>query len=329
LKFDYQFVMFFYQAGEHDPPTGQDLIIPQVKEGVMTSKQGIVLVVDDVKVNRHILARLLKQEGYSVVIAKGGRQALDMMKKQAFDLVLLSILMSEMDGYQVLGHLKADPLLCDIPVIVLAAVDELDSAVRCIELGAADYLIKPFNKVLLKARVDARLERKLLYDQEIQQQNEFLNSLLESLPHPFYVIDANDYTIKLANSAAGPGKLAEGLTCYELIHRSDKPCSSHELLCPLEEVRNTKKPVVVEHVHYETNGDVQIVEIHGYPTLGCDGEVSEQVQMKEQLKAVYELGQELIMLHDEDVITRRVIETTASVIQSGFVTLGLVDHSTN
>ncbi len=100
-------------------------------------------------------------------LAENGRQALEKLQAEPFDLVLLDVQMPEMDGYQVLEQLKADPRLRDIPVIMISAVDELESVVKCIELGAQDYLPKPFNPVLLRARLTACLERKWLRDQEV------------------------------------------------------------------------------------------------------------------------------------------------------------------
>jgi two-component system, NtrC family, sensor kinase len=132
----------------------------------MPSEQGYVLIVDDNEANRDVLARRLDREGHTVAVAENGHQALEMMRAQEFDLVLLDIIMPGMDGYQVLEYLKADAALRHIPVIVISAVDALDSAVRCIELGAEDYLSKPFNQVLLKARIDASLEKKRLRAQE-------------------------------------------------------------------------------------------------------------------------------------------------------------------
>lgn len=132
----------------------------------MQSEPGFVLVVDDNETNRDVLARRLKREGYAVAVAENGHQALEMMRAQEFDLVLLDIVMPGMDGYQVMEQLKADPVLHHIPVIVISAVDALDSTVRCIELGAEDYLTKPFNQVLLKARIGASLEKKRLRAQE-------------------------------------------------------------------------------------------------------------------------------------------------------------------
>lgn len=132
----------------------------------MPDRNGHVLVVDDNRMNRLKLSRSLEQQGHTVVLAENGRQALQMLQEQAFDVVLLDIVMPEMDGYEVLAQIKADAGLRNIPVIVISAVDELDSAVRCIEMGAEDYLAKPFNPVFLKARLDASLRKKKLRDLE-------------------------------------------------------------------------------------------------------------------------------------------------------------------
>lgn len=132
----------------------------------MKHGQGNVLVVDDNQVNRELLVRRLKREGHSVSAATNGSQALEMMQLQGFDLVLLDIMMPEMNGYEVLENLKSNPTLWHIPVIMISAVDDIDSIVRCIELGAEDYLSKPFNPILLKARINACLEKKILRDQE-------------------------------------------------------------------------------------------------------------------------------------------------------------------
>jgi len=132
----------------------------------MANRGGYLLVVDDNEMNRDLLSRRLERQGYTVAIAGDGREALEKMRAEAFDLVLLDVMMPEMNGYQTLEHIKADPVLRHVPTIMISAIDEIDSIVRCIELGAEDYLPKPFNPVLLKARVGAVLEKKLLRDQE-------------------------------------------------------------------------------------------------------------------------------------------------------------------
>jgi class 3 adenylate cyclase len=127
---------------------------------------GRLLVVDDNKVNRLLLVRGLEQQGHSVAFAENGRQALERLRAEAFDLVLLDIEMPEMDGFQVLEQFLEDPNLRNIPVIMVSAMDELDGVVKCIEMGAEDYLTKPPNPVLLRARVSASLEKKRLRDQQ-------------------------------------------------------------------------------------------------------------------------------------------------------------------
>jgi class 3 adenylate cyclase/CheY-like chemotaxis protein len=125
-----------------------------------------LLVVDDNENNRYMLTRRLQREGYSnVVTANDGRQALELLRTGSFDLVLLDIAMPELNGYQVLEQMKADALLRDLPVIMISAIEETESMVRCIELGADDYLPKPFDPTLLRARVRAILEKKALRDE--------------------------------------------------------------------------------------------------------------------------------------------------------------------
>ena len=132
----------------------------------MVDVQGHILVVDDNRMNRLTLSRSLEGQGYTVALAEDGQQAIDMLEGQSFDVVLLDIVTPEMDGYQVLSRIKGNPRLRDIPVIVISAVDEIDSAVRCIENGAEDYLPKPFNPVLLRARLNTSLQKKKLRDLE-------------------------------------------------------------------------------------------------------------------------------------------------------------------
>jgi adenylate cyclase len=124
-----------------------------------------LLVADDNKVNRLLMARSLEQQGHRVTLATNGREALDLLGREPFDLLLLDIEMPEMDGYQVLERLKADVRLRDMPVIVTSSLEGVENVVRCIELGAEDYLPKPVNPILLKARLTRSLENKRLRDQ--------------------------------------------------------------------------------------------------------------------------------------------------------------------
>jgi adenylate cyclase len=135
----------------------------------MSQAAPALLLVDDNEDNLYTLTQRLRREGYtSLTTAPDGRQALELLRSQPFDLVLLDVMMPELNGYQVLEALKGDDRLRAIPVIMISAVDELESVIRCIELGAADYLPKPFNPILLRARVGACLEKKRLHDQLVE-----------------------------------------------------------------------------------------------------------------------------------------------------------------
>lgn len=144
--------------------------------------QASVLVVDDDAVTRLMLTAGLERDGHQVATAENGNQALDLVRSQSFDVVLLDVLMPEMDGYGVLEQLKGDSKLRHIPVVMVTSVDDIDSAVRCIELGADDYLSKPIDPVLLTARVNAGLTKKRLHDVEMEhlQQVARLNRQLEA-----------------------------------------------------------------------------------------------------------------------------------------------------
>lgn len=126
---------------------------------------GAILIVDDQEGNRTLLSRRLRKQGHQVSLAADGRHALERLRARRFDLVLLDIVMPEMDGVEVLRQVKADPALQNIPVLMLSAVDELDAIVQCIELGAADYLPRPFPPAILQARIQSCLANKRMSDQ--------------------------------------------------------------------------------------------------------------------------------------------------------------------
>jgi class 3 adenylate cyclase/CheY-like chemotaxis protein len=147
----------------------------------MAERGAHLLVADDNKVNRLLLARSVELLGHRATIAENGRVALECLRRQPFDLLLLDMEMPEMDGFQVMEQLAADPVLRDVPVIVTSSLEGVAHVARCIELGADDYLHKPVNAVLLKARIDSSLEKKRLRDQ--------LNELVRRFATPEVVAD--------------------------------------------------------------------------------------------------------------------------------------------
>lgn len=142
----------------------------------MSEGAGRILVVDDNRLNRIKLARNLEQQGHVVSHAENGVEALEKLGEDPFDLILLDILMPEMDGFQVLERMNEDSELRAIPVIVISAVEEMDSVIRCIEMGAEDHLPKPYDPVLLNARIGASLEKKRLRD-EVMNQLKFISDI--------------------------------------------------------------------------------------------------------------------------------------------------------
>ena len=190
----------------------------------MTAKHepGHLLVVDDNRVNRLLLVHGLEQEGHEVAWAENGRQALDMLTSRPYDLVLLDIEMPELNGFQVLEALLASPNLRDIPVIMTSSSDELDRVVKCIEMGAEDFLTKPLNPVLLRARVNASLEKKRLRDQQ------------RKLLHTFATPEVADELMKTGFALGGKyvdaTAMFADIRSFTTIAESQDPADTIELL---------------------------------------------------------------------------------------------------
>jgi adenylate cyclase len=173
------------EAGEPDAPARTTSDLTGVSSPLQqTAEPGRVLVVDDNPFNREVLARRLQRQGHTVAEAVNGREALDILAAEHFDLVLLDIVMPEMNGLEVLARLKADDRLRHLPVIMISALTDIDNVAHCLQIGADDYLPRPYNATILRARVDALLERKRLRDREvehlrqIEREKERVNELL-------------------------------------------------------------------------------------------------------------------------------------------------------
>jgi DNA-binding NtrC family response regulator len=196
-----------------------------------SSVRGSLLVVDDNETSRDLMQRQLERQGHIVTVAESGKQALEIMQAHTFDLVLLDIMMPEMSGYQVLQRIKNSNLYGDMPVIVVSALDDMDSVVKCIRTGAEDYLLKPFNPVLLKARIRTCLENKRLKDLsealELRNLKEEVQLVAESramqqVLHTMRSVSRNPVNV-LMRGESGTGKEVIARLIHQYSDRKDKP----------------------------------------------------------------------------------------------------------
>jgi len=271
-----------------------------------------ILAIDDKADNLVAISALLKTivPASTVQMAQSGPEGIAKAKAILPDVILLDVVMPEMDGYEVCQRLKADDATKHIPVMLLTAVDsDTRSRIKGLDMGADAFLAKPVNEGELRAQINVMLRirdnasvlegqvdkrttelqavnRQLIAEiddrkraeAKVKTQNDFLDNILESLSHPFYVIDANDYTIKLANSAGQAGGLRSNAACHMALHKRDTPCDGIDQPCPLLEIKRAKLPVTVEHIHYDKDNNPRNVEIHAFPILDGQGDVSEIIE---------------------------------------------------
>jgi adenylate cyclase len=217
---------------------------------------GRILVVDDNASNRDLLFRRLSHDGHQVTRAESGGRALDILALEEFDLILLDLMMPELNGFQVLERLKADQRLHDIPVIMISGLQETDSVIRCIEAGAEDYLSKPFNPILLRARISACLERKRWRDRErrylerIELEREKYETLLRNILPGQIVTRLNDGEVVIADRVeeatilfadlVGFTKVASQVTPAVLVNNLNRIFSAFDDLCRRLQIEKIK-----------------------------------------------------------------------------------------
>ncbi|MBL8796483.1 MAG: response regulator [Planctomycetia bacterium] len=236
-------------------PEGRPLHSPRpVVADAPAEIRGHLLLVDDNDFNRDILGRAVRRQGHTFTEAADGAQALTLIQPTGFDLVLLDIQMPGMNGLEVLQRLKADERLRHIPVIMISAQDEIDTVVRCIEMGAVDFLPKPFDPVLLKARVGASLEKKRLRDQEL----EYLRNV-EVITQAAAAVEAGKFEPGRLAAVSGRtdalGQLARVFqTMAQVVHAREERLKQQveQLRVEIDHTRKTKQvEEVTESVYFQ------------------------------------------------------------------------------
>ncbi len=232
-----------------------------------------ILIVEDEILIAKSISQSLEKAGYQVAAIVGtGLEAVRLTQEESPDLVLMDIVLDgDMDGFQVADQLRSG---LNPPVVYLTAYEDREIVDRAMQTRPYGYVVKPFSHDELMRTIDIALFRSNA-DRRIREQQKFLSDVIESLAHPFYVVDANDYTVLIANSAASKEHQAQGASCYGLFHGYSEPCSGAEFPCPLEDVKRSGKPTRVNHVHCEKNGTVRYSEIHAYPIFDRVGKVTQ------------------------------------------------------
>jgi CheY-like chemotaxis protein len=235
-----------------------------------------ILVVEDESIIAQDIKNSLKNMGYEVVgVLTTGEEALEKILHLKPSLILMDIaLQGPMDGIEAAGRIQT---VTRIPVIYLTAYADEKILQRAKITEPFGYIIKPFEEKELRFAIEMAIY-KHSSEEKILEQSRFVQNILESLTHPFYVIDTSDFTIKMSNKAANLGVLSNASTCYALTHRQDKPCDGSEHPCPLQIVLKTGKAATVEHVHYDKDGNARDMEVHCYPIFDSEGNIPRVIE---------------------------------------------------
>lgn len=245
-----------------------------------TERKLKMLVVEDDDADKIQLKRLLAK--CSVSIEKVNyvellEDCLKLLEKEFYHVVLSDLNVPDSHGIETL--IKINNKCPQAAIIAVTGHSDLEHGRQAIAQGAQDYLVKgEFDERALAKSIEYAVQRKQT-ELQFKSQNKFLNNVLESLTHPFYVLDAKDYTIKMANTAAGGKEVYDNQTyCHKSCRSSDEPCDTEDNPCPLYEVTRTKKPAVAEHVHIDEQGNQRNIELYAYPLFDDSGNVVQIIE---------------------------------------------------
>lgn len=240
-----------------------------------------ILIVEDEAIIARDLQNRLENQGYLVTGAVAtGADAIRKAGTDSPDLVLMDIvLLGEMDGIEAADRIRS---LYNIPVVYVTAYADERVLERAKLTEPFGYILKPFDDRELRSIIEMALY-KYSVEKQLKESNTFLRTVIESLSHPFYVINTEDFTVAMANSASGFGALTEKSTCYSLTHHADHPCEGTDHPCTIGEIRKSGRPVILEHVHYDTEGTGRTYEIRGYPIYNAEGKVAQIIEYTQDI----------------------------------------------
>jgi len=275
-----------------------------------------ILYIDDNPFDRELVrdALVVEHGGFVLTEVETKDRFLETLKSAVFDAVLSDFNILGYEGLDIISEVRdADPQL---PVIIVTGTGSEEIAVESLKQGATDYVIKtPDHIRRLPQTIEAAIEKSRLRtlreraDKELRNQKQFLETVIDSLPHPFYVIDVKDYSIILANKTAREINNLQLPYCYSAIHGEAAPCSSKDHLCPLKTVKRTGQPTVLEHLHLDKIGNKRHFEVYAYPLFDNAGQLTRMIEMSIEITARKSAEIALQKLNDEleDIVESRTL----------------------
>ncbi len=239
-------------------------------------KQKRIMIVEDEGITAIGIQRSIHDMGYAVTsVEVSGADAVKKASEARPDLVLMDIALSgEMDGIEAADIIQKT---LHIPVIYLSAYSDRHIMDRIKSTRPFGYIVKPFNEHELRMAIDIALFKDTM-ERQLQEQNDLLINIIDSLTHPFYLINVKDYTIKFANTAAQLSGNAGATTCFAFTHRRDTPCKDDEHPCIITKILETGESTTLEHIHYDSDGNTRIIEVHGYPVFDSRGNIPQIIE---------------------------------------------------
>jgi len=271
------------------------------------------MIVEDEGITALKIKNVLVSMGHTVTsIEVNGRAAIEKAVTDRPDLILMDVMLAEeMNGIEASRKIHSET---GIPIVFITAYSDVKTLDQIRESDPFGYINKPFNEEELRMAVDIALYKDEM-EQHLKQQNDLLVNIIDSLTHPFYVINVNDYTVMFANIAARLYGVSESSRCYAFTHRQTSPCSNPDHPCIITKIMETGESTVLEHIHYDREGNARIVEVHGYPIFDRKGNINHVIEYNIDVTERKKMEKQL----EDAAITD---ELTGLFNRRGFFTLG-------
>jgi PAS domain S-box-containing protein len=325
----------------------------------MGKDQVKILLIEDDEDDYAVVRKLLSEAtlaDFSLEWVKTYEEGFKELCRADYDAFLLDYRLESRNGLELIR--EATGAGCDKPIIFLTGQGDYGVDTEAMRSGAADYLIKAqlTGDMLGRsirysiARKDAERELKSYRNRledlvkerteqletaneklrveiaerkkaetSIREQKEFLSTVINALHHPFYVINADDYTIQMANLAAAPGGLPPNTTCHALTHYAPEPCNKSEHVCPLKTIMQTGRPLTTEHLHYDPEGNTRYVEVHGHPILDAKGNVVQIVEYSLDITERKRVEEEFRSVRDALAKEKSLLQAVLNQMRSGVI----------